>query len=325
MEELIFKKILKDINREIKSKKQTCLFPDCQNLAINSHLMQRNGVLDNITSDNNQVIELTNTDVFDWSENSSPISIKKIGVKKAFSLSLFCNTHDTTIFKEIEEPNYIFDTHRGYMLLTYRAICAELKKKLDSNETFKLLLNSEVAKEAYDIYQKLKVFKRGIDGAIVDLTKIKMKIENELFHQAKSPFRYSCNKYKLIPISASAVFTPNYDNLLVHCEIGQVPAIYIHIVPQKNHMCIIVGYDSDSIPPEGVDYVEAWSNLNDVDLTIKLSKLVSCYIETWCCQPSYYDSIDLETKTKFLTYWRKNALNFSPHQKIDFNFFEQSI
>lgn len=38
-------KILQNINKNVNNKNWECLHPNCENNAINSHLLQKNGIL----------------------------------------------------------------------------------------------------------------------------------------------------------------------------------------------------------------------------------------------------------------------------------------
>lgn len=69
---------------------------------INSHLLQRHGVLDNIIEDGH-MYELRVRDIFKWSKDVPPVVFKKVGLNDAISYPLFCNHHDTELFLDIEK------------------------------------------------------------------------------------------------------------------------------------------------------------------------------------------------------------------------------
>ena len=98
---------IKDTRRRISILEYECLYSSCPKATQKyCHLLQRNGMLDNINSDNH-LMQLVIKDNYDWQEDSSaavvPIGFKKIGIRKAFSSKLFCNDHDQNIFKSIEK------------------------------------------------------------------------------------------------------------------------------------------------------------------------------------------------------------------------------
>lgn len=327
MNDIEIKKIIQKCDQQIKKMDQKCMHRECSNAAINSHFMQRNGSL-NLIANSGHLVELSGTDVFHWDEHTSPLLVQNKGIKKAFSLSLFCNHHDSYIFKEIETENVCLTTQRSYLLLTYRAICAEIKKKQDSLYFYELLLKSNIAKHNYKAYSYFRMFKEGNRIGLLDLSSDKTELEKELFiePETESNFIFYHFEHDLIPLCVSAVFSPNYDNMLIKSDIGTLPSIYIHVVPQiNNKMQIIVGYNSQKESSEIIKYIESWQGINRLELTQKLTELVCCHTETWCCSPSYYNAIETTTKTDFMEYWKNNALNHSPDQTINFNIFENSL
>ena len=104
---LKIKKIIAQIDKNVKHKQWECLIDGCSEIAINSHLIQQNGLLNNI-SINGHLIELRMRDAFKWNKEESPIVFQQIGIRKALSYKVFCNKHDTQIFKPIESNNVEF-------------------------------------------------------------------------------------------------------------------------------------------------------------------------------------------------------------------------
>jgi len=68
-------------------------------------------------------------------EKEPPIIFERVGISNALSHPVFCQKHDTEIFKPIEQSNVEFDTYESFLLFSYRAICAEIRKN-------KLILNN---------------------------------------------------------------------------------------------------------------------------------------------------------------------------------------
>ena len=89
------------IQRASDRKKRKCVLDDCNNYAINSHLLQRNGILSNI-SENGHLIERRLLDANRFIRDESPFEFKKVGLKNALSKPLLCGHHDSAVFKEIE-------------------------------------------------------------------------------------------------------------------------------------------------------------------------------------------------------------------------------
>lgn len=88
-------RIIKKIIGNVEAKKCECLHPQCTNLAINSHLLQTKGILNQV-SEKNHLIEVRQNDFYSMAKGGQQYIIKKIGINNAISKPLFCNFHDTT-------------------------------------------------------------------------------------------------------------------------------------------------------------------------------------------------------------------------------------
>ena len=67
MSDINFREIknkLNKIERHIENEKWPCLHPDCQASAINSHLLQRNGILNNV-AENGHLCEMRKPNVYE--------------------------------------------------------------------------------------------------------------------------------------------------------------------------------------------------------------------------------------------------------------------
>src|SRR4030042_5014699 len=96
-------KIFAQISKNVENKKWKCIIDDCNSVAINSHLLQQNGIL-NIVADSGHITEMRQTDFLKWNQRNPPIQMARVGIRNAFSLQVFCSEHDSSIFKRIETP-----------------------------------------------------------------------------------------------------------------------------------------------------------------------------------------------------------------------------
>jgi hypothetical protein len=120
--------IITQISKNLKDKKWNCLVDGCDEVAINSHLIQQNGLLNNITYDGH-LVELKVIDANRWDDKKLPFEFGNVGIKQALSYKVFCNKHDTEIFKPIEDNNKNFESYEAFLLFSYRAVGAEIRKK----------------------------------------------------------------------------------------------------------------------------------------------------------------------------------------------------
>jgi hypothetical protein len=313
-----FQKVYRAISKNLKTKKWNCIVSDCKSIAINSHLLQRNGILNSI-SENNHVVEIKSTDTFKWDGKVPPLELKRVGLNNALSLSLFCADHDSAIFKKIETPPLDFCNYQMQLLLSYRVICAELRKKELNVELFTRLLNSETLYGSLS-ENHIKTFLKGSQRGIEDIKIYKAEFEKELNDNSKE-FDFVTIKYPLIKIYGSAAFSP-YETSREPFEQIPVKYIFIHIIPYDNELNIIIGYSKKYVKPFVVEYINSWKNLTLNDLEHKLTTLFATQIENWGLSPNIFQNINKRTLNSFVKYFSDNALEHSIHQKVDFNLFE---
>lgn len=104
-------KIFTDCSQKAKSETNTCMYPGCTNKSINSHIMQKNGILSSIAEDKH-LWELK-IDNF----KKEYIGFKKKGINKIYTFLGFCIEHDTSVFKKIETEGKIdFDDYTSCLL-----------------------------------------------------------------------------------------------------------------------------------------------------------------------------------------------------------------
>ena len=115
-------KILAAIQKNMDKKSWPCIYGGCDQHAINSHLLQRHGVLDRVVENGHLC------DYYKWNRNP-PIEFKMVGLNRAISLPLFCHEHDSRLFRSIEQDEIDCSDYRMQLLLSYRTVCAEIRKK----------------------------------------------------------------------------------------------------------------------------------------------------------------------------------------------------
>ena len=84
--------------QDIFNKKRTCLAKGCIEPAIKSHVLQRKGILNNITDDTNHFYAIYYPNIYDF-ETYGSFNIKKIGINEGYSFygfSLYQNKTSLT-------------------------------------------------------------------------------------------------------------------------------------------------------------------------------------------------------------------------------------
>lgn len=310
---------LSEQEKNIAKKKWQCMCPHCTNPAINSHLLQRHGVLTHII-EKGHLYEIGREDYYKWDEKS-PIKMKKVGLQQAISFPLFCNKHDTELFAPIEGDLIDFDDYRSQLLFSYRGLCSEIRKK-EFNQ---------IRNVAFDEGEFKDVVTTGTDRGLKDLHYYKYLFEQEL-DIAKQKFEFFHFTYPLIKVcaSGSVSYEPvNYNNELNVKNVLKKKVwdcFFINIVPQESSLEIIIGYYKNHVNSDLRKYVDSWQNLSFEELQVKLTDLFVSKIEMWCVSPSIYEKISEDNKQKFLNVieYIHLACNYDIRNEVTFNLFADS-
>lgn len=322
MDKGIIKEIAK-IQKEILSPSNwTCLCPNCNNVTINSHLLQRHGILDNL-AENGHMIELKPKSFYDPTCTDGTFKFHKIGINNAISWPIFCNHHDTVLFKEIESRKAIdCRDYRTQLLFSYRAVCAEIRKKqmgirLHSQVIERIAINSLMK-------HNLRVSIEGLSKGIEDFSEYKTQLEKEL-QQPSYKFIFKHFSYPKLSIYASAAFGYiQYDNYRDKV-LSKRPweNVFLHIIPQSNSTEIIIGYYSEYVNQDIIQMSSNWSNLDYNSMGQKITDILVNHVEDWGLSPSLYKGIPEYKKQLFLKTFQQNILYHESSLKADFNLFSE--
>jgi hypothetical protein len=302
----------------------------CVEKSINSHLLQKNGIIDNII-EAGHVIQIKLNE-YHKMITEGPVAFNRIGINKANSLPLFCNYHDTNVFKPIES-SFKIDDYRSQLLYSYRAVCAEVRKKEINIEADNRILKAKTLdkRENKDFLEMTKLSLSGEKIGFNDIMKLKLDIESELFTESKDLFGFKIFNYAFIGICMSATFTPetsdpNVDSnpILLDAILKKerLNPIIIHLIPQKQNLFILLGYHKNLVDSEILKYIDSWDALDKTQLQKKITDLITNKVETWCISESLYKRIPQSVKQRYIDYWR-SSLSIPPtYAPIDFNLFE---
>ena len=123
-EQIKFAKLFHDCKKKAVKEIKTCYHPECNEKSINSHILQKNGILSSIAFDNH----LWEHQINHFKEPH--FYFKRTGINEIFSFKCFCENHDNQLFKKIESKNIDFTDYESLLLFTLRTIYNEnLEKK----------------------------------------------------------------------------------------------------------------------------------------------------------------------------------------------------
>jgi len=312
-------KILAQIRKNVSAKNWKCATENCSGTAINSHLLQRNGILNSIAEDGH-LVELRIKDAFRWQNEHSPIEFKKVGIWSALSMPIFCSQCDSSLFKSIESQALNLFDYRTFVLLCYRVVCAEQRKKQQNVEIYERLLGAETLKGIIDS-TKVELFLKGFKLGVDDLERLKHIVKMEL-ENGQNIFEFATYTYPLIKVYGASLFSvvDRYDP--DEMAMSLFDDVYIHVIPSTHELFILCGYLKEYKTNWIVEYTQSWANLTDENLKLKLSNLFAARIENWGMAPSLFNQIPVETMNKMIMFWNKHAMHIHRDLHVDFNLFE---
>ncbi|MDN3587169.1 hypothetical protein QWY86_10850 [Pedobacter aquatilis] len=315
--------IYQSIAKNVNNKKWTCYQPGCFNDAINSHLLQRNGILSHI-AENSSLIQVGAKDIFQF-EGTGAVTFKRLGINNAISYPLFCNGHDTQIFKPIEQQSIDFHDYHSQLLFSYRALCAELRKKEKSLEINERLYQSKnlIALMEKDFFKMLETRKIGHKLAVRDLKTFKKSFEDEL-DSPNGNFSFKTLIFPSIKVSASAIFSYMDDTDRLdgrYLDEQPLDTVFVNVIPQEISSIVIIGYQNNRTNKWIVDYIQKWQDCLDDEFGRLLSDLVTRF-ETWTMAESLYQRIpDLSVKSYLSAFENTMHSGIDRTTLLNFNLF----
>lgn len=269
--------------------KRKCLWPGCPNSAINSHLLQKRGIL-NYLAENGQLYKLYK------SIYTQRMTFVKVGINEALSFKGFCNTHDTEVFRDIENGTLDFSRYKSKILLNYRAIQHNIRKtqvSIDFAEKCK----------AFAISQVDKLMLSGMEGTLQGNIR---KLENYSTHEKllfsllsseDEDFHFTTIKAPNLGVAASAVHqidtrTDVIERQMMGFDSFKTSLLFIHIIPQLDNTLVIISCKKEALAKASAAIIEA--NANPVKF---VSDTLIKRIETWVSSPSlYFKSLKPQTQ-----------------------------
>ena len=317
--------VIRNIFTHAHEMSWACVECGCSNPAINSHLLQRHGVLDNIT-ENNHTYEVRPGDIMQWDDKIPPLFMfRLVGIQHALSLKIFCSEHDNGLFYDIEHGCVDFNDYRVQLLFSYRALCAEIRKKEINKEINKRMRKSSILNfDGSNTY--LNIQDDGYDLSLRDLGVYRDEIKSEL-DKPTGLFTFRHYSYPPLGVYASSSFSYDEDGSTMFGTQkslnGEVwDNCFIHILPLNDSTEIIVGYSNNHTNQYLKDYAESWEGLGNRELGEKLTDLFAGHIEGWGMSPSLYSKLKVENKLKYCNYMRVHVSDYQIMQNVGFNLFE---
>jgi len=312
--------IAKNVNR----KNWLCLVNGCSQNAINSHLLMRHGVLSHV-AENGKLVELRPRAIESLSHEQLPVFFREVGINQAISYPLFCNSHDTSLFREIEIGEVDYSIYRNMALYSYRAICAEIRKKDIEAEKLRRTCDSNILNQLFpnNTMQDFSIQLQNILRGKQELEYYKQQLENDLDNSIES-FVFASFEIPIKGVYASTISSLFSTTEETYDYKKTLNAFFFHLIPKESCSQLILGYHTEHAKKEFVKYINEWKTVGQDKIGYKLTGLL-LQTESWGLSPSLYQNLLLENIDDFLQMNAECSMNLEQYPIETLNLFEGII
>ncbi|OGS69883.1 MAG: hypothetical protein A3G95_05755 [Flavobacteria bacterium RIFCSPLOWO2_12_FULL_31_7] len=302
-----FSKFFQESKIKAIKKIKKCYHPECNENSINSHILQKNGILSSIAKDNHLWEHIL--DQF----KEPHFQFKKTGINEIFSFNCFCQKHDNELFKSIENETIDFSNYKSCLLFTLRTIYNEKFRKEVNIDIYKSMLMSELSAEMNIEFLQLTLNQEKL--GLNDLQLNEKDIWKDLNENTES-FIFEFREISKIDLCLSAFY--NYETTLemnlyklkTGKDMERISGIFINIFPYKNKTILLKGYnkiDEKSVKP----YFYTYFKESEKRVQRKLTNLFLFACETWVISEKlYHDKFKgIENIIAFASIYSINNLN----------------
>lgn len=314
-------KIFTECAKKARLTTNTCLFPGCDKTSINSHIMQKNGILSSISEDRH--LWEFNVDHF----KKEYFLFKKTGINEIYTFLGFCNEHDTNLFQKIETQGEInFDDYESCALFALRTLCNELWLKLVVKKQHQCILNHP--ETISDEVLINKVIEQG-DIALQDLKFFEDGLWNDLNNKTES-FVFEYREFPKQEICLNSIFTyDTSEEILNHIKIfgkdkDRLTEIFVSFFPYLDKSILIMGYHKEDTKV-AKPFVNSFMKENLKRVYRKLSNLIILNCETWVCSPNFYKKKLEGLDSDFFKATNFSSKNGNERRVFDINLFDDNF
>lgn len=314
-------KIFIECAKKARLSTNTCLFPGCQNPSINSHIMQKNGILSSISEDRH---------LWEFNVNhfkKEYLLFKKTGINDIYTFLGFCNHHDTNLFQKIETKDEIdFNDYESCLLFALRTLSNELWLKLVVKKQHQLILDHP--ETISDELLIKKVMEQG-DIAIQDLKFFEENLWNDLNNKTES-FVFEWREFPKQEICLNSIFT--YDTtqeILDHIkkhgkDKDRLVEIFVSFFPYLDKSILIMGYNKEDLKI-AKPFVNSFMKENLKRVYRKLSNLIILHCETWVCSQKFYKKKLEGLDSEFFKATKFSSKNGNERKLYNINLFDEDF
>lgn len=317
--------IIETLRKRAKEAPRQCCIPDCNETAIDSHLLQRNGILKQLSENTSKLYELKHNPF-----NEDTFYFKLEGISNTLTFPGFCNKHDTEIFKSIEGSNVNYFDYKTQLLFAYRAVTNERRKKEIIIDFYNRILGANTLRAALNqkYFTHIEQSKEQELLGIQDELYFENLLLNDILENSDSEnFSFITHELPRVDLCASGVFT--YETTL---EINQLyeqgkiqeplSEIYFNLLPVDEKTYLIIGCANER-KTKCWDYIKEFIKVTPQESLKRISDLLLLQLENWLCSPSFYKHNILDRQKKIVSLTHMAIRNLDERRELDFNLFDR--
>lgn len=318
------KKSVLEARRKSEKKERYCMFNNCTHKTIKSHVLQKNGILREI-SENNHLIQMVPSNPFEMTEKGIS-DFKLVGINDVYTFQGFCAIHDSNVFKSIETESTLNFYHNNQQaLFCYRGLCQEIRRKEIATEWI-VELKPHFPPAFLPLVESLI---DGYNDGIENLNLFKTELEKNIISENSDSFYFETIKIPKIelcisvPLNIGELNIPKDSNYEMWREEKQImPTSFINVFPKENESYVIVGFHKDYPCDWTIDFIKKMKSENKKEIFKELSDLVTLRLEFWSMSKYLFSQIPQIKIAEFKFLFSQNVYNHSPKLQTELNLFE---
>jgi hypothetical protein len=279
--------IIEENRKNALNQNRTCFEYGCHSLAIESHLLQKNGIIDRI-ADDRHVYE------FIASTYAEPYHLKfqRRGINKVFTFKGFCHDHDERIFSPIEKNSFDLKNDYNQLLFAYRTLINEIRKKEVALDCYNsLLAETSIPIDKQALYESINGTKMGITDSEQILDIIKESLSNPL----NNKFIFYSRILPKIEMCACGVITfetTNEINSLLKDKdlkfFQPLTDVFLTLLPFEDHSVLSIGFINGYNNKCDDYYADLFNKRTDQYMLQILSNILILQCENWITSKTFY-------------------------------------
>lgn len=315
-----------EVRKKSERSRRTCMYKSCNEIAIKSHVLQKNGILNSIST-NGHLIEHVPPNPFEMMEKGIS-DFKLIGLNKVYTFSGFCSKHDTDVFKPIETENKLdFCEPNQQALFCYRGLCQEIRRKEISKEWLNGMRDFFPKHNLYLLDSLLDGYSFGIQNLNHFKSELEECIESDnydsyYFETIKIPFIELCISVSLNVGDLKLPKDNDYDKWKEKREMPFATS-FINVFPKGNISYVIIGYHKDYPCNWTKEFASRLKSISNEEIKKELSDLIVLRLEFWAMSKKLFETIDEKDIEEFKRLEIKNVFNHSPSMETKLNLFKK--